>query len=81
MLLVQNTSQLGSLDEMKSAINTKLCSILKWLLISNVFSGVWYMHCHFERHLTWGMMTTFIVKDGKDLKSRMLPPPSDMPPC
>ncbi|KMS95023.1 hypothetical protein BVRB_013190 [Beta vulgaris subsp. vulgaris] len=43
--------------------------------------GVWYMHCHFERHLTWGMMTTFIVKDGKDLKSRMLPPPSDMPPC
>ncbi|KAL2922860.1 Laccase-15, partial [Bienertia sinuspersici] len=43
--------------------------------------GVWYMHCHFERHLTWGMMTTFIVRDGKDPKSQMLPPPLDMPPC
>ncbi|KAJ8426255.1 hypothetical protein Cgig2_013557 [Carnegiea gigantea] len=43
--------------------------------------GVWYMHCHLERHLTWGMMTTFIVKDGEDKNSRMLPPPLDMPPC
>ncbi|KNA11186.1 hypothetical protein SOVF_137560 [Spinacia oleracea] len=43
--------------------------------------GVWYVHCHFERHVTWGMMTTFIVKDGNNPESRMLPPPPDMPPC
>ncbi|XP_021750503.1 laccase-15-like [Chenopodium quinoa] len=43
--------------------------------------GVWYVHCHLERHVTWGMMTTLIVKDGKDPESQMLPPPPDMPPC
>ncbi|KAL9237672.1 hypothetical protein vseg_012193 [Gypsophila vaccaria] len=43
--------------------------------------GVWYMHCHIDRHQTWGMMTTFIVLDGKHPNSRVLSPPSDMPPC
>ncbi|CAK9173977.1 unnamed protein product [Ilex paraguariensis] len=43
--------------------------------------GVWFMHCHFERHLTWGMDTVFIVKDGKGPGASMLPPPPDMPPC
>ncbi|ONK73948.1 uncharacterized protein A4U43_C03F1230, partial [Asparagus officinalis] len=35
--------------------------------------GVWFMHCHLERHGTWGMDTVFIVKT--------LPPPANMPPC
>ncbi|XP_034674374.1 laccase-14-like [Vitis riparia] len=43
--------------------------------------GVWFMHCHIERHLTWGMETAFIVKNGKHPEAQMLPPPSDMPPC
>ncbi|GAB2285908.1 hypothetical protein Dimus_020343 [Dionaea muscipula] len=43
--------------------------------------GVWFMHCHLERHLTWGMDTVFIVKDGEHPQARMLPPPQDMPPC
>ncbi|KAK6938214.1 Multicopper oxidase, C-terminal [Dillenia turbinata] len=43
--------------------------------------GVWFMHCHFERHLTWGMEMVFIVKDGKGRNARMRSPPSDMPPC
>ncbi|WKA11166.1 hypothetical protein VitviT2T_028692 [Vitis vinifera] len=43
--------------------------------------GVWFMHCHVERHLTWGMETVFIVKNGKHPEAQMLPPPSDMPPC
>ncbi|KAJ9675363.1 hypothetical protein PVL29_024345 [Vitis rotundifolia] len=43
--------------------------------------GVWFMHCHLERHLTWGMDTAFIVKNGKHPEAQMLPPPSDMPPC
>ncbi|CBI18288.3 unnamed protein product, partial [Vitis vinifera] len=43
--------------------------------------GVWFMHCHVERHLTWGMETAFIVKNGKHPEAQMLPPPSDMPPC
>ncbi|KAL2467973.1 Laccase-14 [Forsythia ovata] len=43
--------------------------------------GVWFMHCHFERHLTWGMDTVFIVRNGKHPEERLLPPPPDMPPC
>ncbi|KAA8522547.1 hypothetical protein F0562_013092 [Nyssa sinensis] len=43
--------------------------------------GVWFMHCHLERHLTWGMETVFIVKNGKHPETRLLPPPPDMPPC
>ncbi|KAJ9675799.1 hypothetical protein PVL29_024642 [Vitis rotundifolia] len=43
--------------------------------------GVWFMHCHVEQHLTWGMETAFIVKNGKHPEAQMLPPPSDMPPC
>ncbi|XP_073148599.1 laccase-15-like [Henckelia pumila] len=43
--------------------------------------GVWFMHCHFERHLVWGMNTVFIVKNGRHPEERLLPPPPDMPPC
>ncbi|RVW72535.1 Laccase-15 [Vitis vinifera] len=43
--------------------------------------GVWFMHCHVERHVTWGMETAFIVKNGKHPEAQMLPSPSDMPAC
>ncbi|MED6122325.1 hypothetical protein PIB30_038714 [Stylosanthes scabra] len=43
--------------------------------------GVWFVHCHLERHLTWGMETVFIVKNGKGPHEQLLPPPPDMPPC
>ncbi|KAL8058353.1 hypothetical protein ABFX02_03G012400 [Erythranthe guttata] len=43
--------------------------------------GVWFMHCHFERHVSWGMGMVFIVKNGKGPNEQMLPPPPDMPKC
>ncbi|GFP79021.1 laccase-14 [Phtheirospermum japonicum] len=43
--------------------------------------GVWLMHCHLERHVSWGMEMAFIVKNGKRPDERMLPPPPDMPRC
>ncbi|KAL1533642.1 laccase [Salvia divinorum] len=43
--------------------------------------GVWYMHCHFDRHQTWGMKMVFIVMDGEHPDEKMLPPPPDMPRC
>lgn len=43
--------------------------------------GVWFMHCHFERHVSWGMGMTFIVKNGKGRDAKVLPPPPDMPKC
>uniref|UniRef100_A0ACD5WSW6 Uncharacterized protein n=1 Tax=Avena sativa TaxID=4498 RepID=A0ACD5WSW6_AVESA len=43
--------------------------------------GVWFMHCHFERHMVWGMETVFIVKDGKKRGEKLMPPPPNMPSC
>ena len=44
-------------------------------------TGVWFMHCHFERHTTWGMSSVVIVKNGDTNETSMRPPPSYMPPC
>ncbi|KAJ8625797.1 hypothetical protein MRB53_034327 [Persea americana] len=43
--------------------------------------GVWFMHCHLERHLSWGMDTTLIVTNGPTSETKLLPPPPYMPPC
>ncbi|CAN6239424.1 unnamed protein product [Urochloa humidicola] len=43
--------------------------------------GVWFMHCHFERHTVWGMDTVFIVKNGKTPETQMMRPPPNMPKC
>ncbi|CAM0944167.1 unnamed protein product [Alopecurus aequalis] len=43
--------------------------------------GVWFMHCHFERHMVWGMETVFIVKNGKKREAKIMPPHADMPRC
>ncbi|XP_031502939.1 laccase-15-like [Nymphaea colorata] len=43
--------------------------------------GVWFMHCHLERHLSWGMDAVFIVRDGESPDERLLPPPPNMPRC
>ncbi|KAJ9675402.1 hypothetical protein PVL29_024363 [Vitis rotundifolia] len=43
--------------------------------------GVWLWHCHIDRHLIWGMDTTFIVKNGETPETSMLPPPAYMPSC
>ncbi|XP_048129881.1 laccase-14-like [Rhodamnia argentea] len=43
--------------------------------------GVWFWHCHLDRHMSWGMDTAFIVKDGGTLETSLRPPPAHMPPC
>ncbi|KAL5560066.1 hypothetical protein UlMin_036277 [Ulmus minor] len=64
-------------------LNTVIVPINGWTTIRFVATnpGVWFMHCHIERHLTWGMETVFIVKNGKSADAKLLPPPPDMPPC
>ncbi|KAK7279751.1 hypothetical protein RJT34_24808 [Clitoria ternatea] len=63
--------------------NTVIVPINGWIAIRfrTKNPGVWFMHCHIERHVTWGMAMTFIVKDGIKPHQRMLPPPRHMPPC
>ncbi|GFP98670.1 laccase-14 [Phtheirospermum japonicum] len=43
--------------------------------------GVWMMHCHLERHQSWGMSTVILVKNGDTPQTKMLPPPHDVPSC
>ncbi|CAN6486001.1 unnamed protein product [Victoria cruziana] len=43
--------------------------------------GVWLLHCHFEKHYSWGMSTVFIVKDGPTNETSLIPPPPYMPKC
>jgi laccase len=43
--------------------------------------GMWLLHCHIERHATWGMSMVFLVKDGPNPQTKMLPPPKDLPKC
>ncbi|KHN00776.1 Laccase-15 [Glycine soja] len=64
-------------------LNTVIVPINGWAAIrfEAVNPGVWFMHCHLERHQSWGMETVFIVKDGESENLRLPPPPPDMPPC
>ncbi|KAL8521066.1 hypothetical protein ACS0TY_011566 [Phlomoides rotata] len=43
--------------------------------------GVWYMHCHLERHQSWGMGVVVVVKDGATPQTKILPPPPHVAKC
>ncbi|XP_052170838.1 laccase-6 isoform X2 [Diospyros lotus] len=43
--------------------------------------GVWFMHCHLDIHLSWGLGVVFIVKDGKGELESLPHPPADLPRC
>ncbi|XP_059654721.1 laccase-14 [Cornus florida] len=43
--------------------------------------GVWLMHCHLERHQSWGMSMLFLVKNGATPSTQMVRPPLDLPKC
>ncbi|KAJ3683027.1 hypothetical protein LUZ60_013254 [Juncus effusus] len=43
--------------------------------------GVWFMHCHFDVHQSWGLATVFIVKNGVGPLETLPHPPADLPKC
>ncbi|GLJ45708.1 hypothetical protein SUGI_0962010 [Cryptomeria japonica] len=43
--------------------------------------GAWFVHCHFDDHVTWGLDTVFIVKNGPSALESLIPPPADLPKC
>ncbi|KAI4353238.1 hypothetical protein L6164_002203 [Bauhinia variegata] len=43
--------------------------------------GVWFLHCHFEVHTTWGLKMAFLVDNGKGPNESLIPPPKDLPKC
>nr|CAB3492348.1 unnamed protein product [Digitaria exilis]CAB3492353.1 unnamed protein product [Digitaria exilis] len=42
---------------------------------------VWFMHCHFEVHTSWGLKMVFEVDNGKRPNETLMPPPKDLPQC
>ncbi|PIA54505.1 hypothetical protein AQUCO_00900806v1, partial [Aquilegia coerulea] len=43
--------------------------------------GVWFVHCHRESHLTWGLNMAFVIENGPTPSTSLPPPPSDLPTC
>ncbi|GMH21753.1 hypothetical protein Nepgr_023595 [Nepenthes gracilis] len=43
--------------------------------------GVWFMHCHLEVHLSWGLSMVLIVKDGQGDLQTLPHPPANLPRC
>ncbi|KAG6473824.1 laccase-4-like [Zingiber officinale] len=43
--------------------------------------GVWFMHCHIEAHMSWGLKMAWLVLDGSLPSQKLPPPPSDLPKC
>ncbi|OAY73309.1 Laccase-6, partial [Ananas comosus] len=43
--------------------------------------GVWFVHCHLEVHMSWGLSMAFIVKNGQGPLETLPHPPSDLPRC
>ncbi|XP_038697926.1 laccase-17-like [Tripterygium wilfordii] len=43
--------------------------------------GVWFMHCHFEVHISWGLRMAWVVQDGRLPNQKLPPPPADLPKC
>ncbi|TVU19678.1 hypothetical protein EJB05_35842 [Eragrostis curvula] len=43
--------------------------------------GVWFMHCHLEVHMSWGLKMAWLVLDGSQPNQKLPPPPSDLPQC
>lgn len=43
--------------------------------------GVWFVHCHFDIHNSWGMDMAFITQNGVGPSETLEPPPADLPQC
>ncbi|KAJ1437302.1 Multicopper oxidase, type 1 [Sesbania bispinosa] len=43
--------------------------------------GVWFVHCHVEDHVPWGLDMAFEVENGPNPSTSLPPPPADLPKC
>jgi laccase len=48
---------------------------------TGVRAGVWFMHCHLEVHMSWGLKMAWLVLDGSLPNQKLPPPPLDLPQC
>ncbi|CAL5189716.1 unnamed protein product [Lathyrus oleraceus] len=43
--------------------------------------GIWFLHCHIDSHLSWGLATALLVENGVGPLQSVIPPPPDLPQC
>ncbi|KAI9091671.1 hypothetical protein K1719_028114 [Acacia pycnantha] len=43
--------------------------------------GIWFVHCHIDTHLNWGLAMAFLVENGVGPSQSVIPPPPDLPRC
>ncbi|XP_004490661.1 laccase-3-like [Cicer arietinum] len=43
--------------------------------------GIWFLHCHIDSHLNWGLATALLVENGVGPLQSVIPPPPDLPQC
>lgn len=43
--------------------------------------GIWFLHCHIDSHLNWGLGTALLVENGVGPLQSVIPPPPDLPQC
>ncbi|XP_011019185.1 PREDICTED: laccase-7 [Populus euphratica] len=65
------------------SLNTIGVPVGGWAVIRFIANnpGVWFMHCHLDVHLPWGLATAFVVENGPTEDSTLPPPPADLPQC
>ncbi|EEF37628.1 laccase, putative [Ricinus communis] len=65
------------------SVNTATLPKIGWLTVRfrALNPGVWLWHCHLDRHLSWGMNTVLLVKNGGTPETSIREPPPNMPIC
>ncbi|KAH7423596.1 hypothetical protein KP509_12G063000 [Ceratopteris richardii] len=78
---VKNTANFNLVDP--PSRNTVAVPSGRWSAIrfKAVNPGMWFMHCHFDIHTSWGMAMAFLVKNGQRVNETLPAPPSDLPKC
>ncbi|XP_059627072.1 laccase-12-like [Cornus florida] len=63
--------------------NTASVPVKGWAAIRFVADnpGIWFLHCHLDVHITWGLAMAFLVEDGVGELQALQPPPEDLPLC
>jgi len=63
--------------------NTVISPVSGWVAIRFKADnpGVWFLHCHLDDHLAWGLNMVFLVKNGHSPLATLEPPPADLPKC
>ncbi|KAH7836885.1 hypothetical protein Vadar_006971 [Vaccinium darrowii] len=77
----QDTANFNLIDP--PSRNTVIVPVGGWAAIRFVADnpGVWFMHCHIDAHLTWGLAMAFLVENGAGELQSIGPPPEDLPQC